>query len=186
MTAFLRFAAWVGDIFGRVARVFGRRRSFCSVVALGLLLLMGGVAGDGGHGLAYAQHEASSLGDPDVLPRVAARETKHETDSPDLSGRWEIREEERTYIATLDAHGNGPYTHQGGSFTTTEVKGRLWSGIWAQTGNDREGEFEVRLSEDGLTAEGTWWYTRVGFYANIPPRFRGGSYVFKRLDPIEK
>ncbi len=148
--------------------------------ALGLLLLIGTVGGQGGHGLAAA----FSLNDPDAPPRMLAQaETNREQDTPDLSGTWEIHEEDRTYIATLDAHGNGPYTHQGGSFTTTDVTDRVWSGTWTQTGNDREGGFEVRLSEDGLTAEGDWWYTRVGFYAGIPPRFQGGSYFFKRLHP---
>ncbi len=103
------------------------------------------------------------------------------TPSPDLSGTWEIQEEDKTYRATLDAQGNGPYTHEGGSFTTTKLDGRLWSGKWIQTENDREGEFKVLLSEDFLTAEGDWWYTRVGEYLSIPPRLYGGSYFFRRL-----
>lgn len=100
---------------------------------------------------------------------------------PDLSGVWEIQEEDKTYQATLDAKGNGPYTHEQGSFTTTELDSRLWSGTWKQKGNDREGEFEVLLSEDYMTAEGAWWYTRVEEHRNIPPRMHGGSYFFKRL-----
>ncbi len=154
-------------------------------VALGAFLLMGCVVG-GGHGLAQVHPPAFSLDDPDVAPRASAgTETASGTDAPDLSGTWEIQEEERTYIATLDAQGNGPYTHQGGSFTTTDVTGRVWSGTWMQTGNDREGGFEVRLSDDGATAQGRWWYTRVGFYAGIPPGFRGGDYVFRRLLPAD-
>ena len=51
-----------------------------------------------------------------------------ETHSPDLSGTREIQEEDKTYHATLDAQGNGPYTHEGGRFTTTKLDGRLWSG----------------------------------------------------------
>ena len=100
----------------------------------------------------------------------------------DLSGLWEIQEEDRTYQAILDSKGNGPYTHEQGSFTTTELDGQLWSGTWQQKGNDREGEFEVLLSEDYRTAEGDWWYTRVEEHKNIPPRIYGGSYFFKRLD----
>ncbi len=154
------------------------------VTALGVFLLLMSVAGHGGQGPASAQSPAWSLDDPDTAPRAAAEAgAGHEPEPPDLSGTWEIREEDRTYIATLDARGNGPYTHQGGTFTTTAVHGRVWSGTWAQTGNDREGGFEVRLSEDGSTAEGDWWYTRVGLYSDIPPRFRGGSYVFQRLRP---
>ena len=104
-----------------------------------------------------------------------------ETHYPDLSGTWEIQEEDKTYHATLDTQGNGPYTHKGGRFTTTKLDGRLWSGKWAQTGNDREGEFEVLLSEDFLTAEGSWWYTRVGENLAIPPGLYGGSYFFRKL-----
>ncbi len=139
-----------------------------------LLLLTGHLVG---HGLAVFPPD-----DFDARLLAAARaETAVEPGAPDLSGTWEIHEEERTYIATLDAQGNGPYTHQGGSFTTTAVEDRVWSGTWSQPGNDREGGFEVHLSEDGLTAEGDWWYTRVGLFTDIPPRFRGGTYVFKRL-----
>ena len=101
----------------------------------------------------------------------------------DLSGLWEIQEEDKTYQATLDSKGNGPYTHEQGLFTTTELDGRLWSGTWQQKGNDREGEFEVLLSENYRTAEGVWWYTRVEEHRNIPPRIHGGSYFFKRLGP---
>ncbi|HKW86786.1 MAG TPA: hypothetical protein VJM82_06930, partial [Nitrospiraceae bacterium] len=54
---------------------------------------------------------------------------------------------------------------------------------WRQTGNDREGGFEVLLSEDGTDAKGIWWYTRVGDRNNIPPREHGGTYVWKRLTP---
>ena len=103
----------------------------------------------------------------------------------DLSGVWEIQEEDKTYHATLNAEGNGPYTHEQGMLTTTELDGRLWSGTWEQKGNDREGGFEVLLSEDFKTAEGVWWYTRVEEHRNIPPRIHGGSYFFTRIGPAE-
>ena len=101
----------------------------------------------------------------------------------DLSGEWDILEVEdnKTYRATLDKSGNGPYTQQGGRFVTTKFEDRSWQGTWHQTGNDREGGFEVLLSEDGTQAKGVWWYTRVGDKKNIPPRQWGGSYVWKRL-----
>jgi len=102
-----------------------------------------------------------------------------------LSGVWEIQEEDKTYQATLDAQGNGPYTHEQGMFTTTELDGRLWSGTWEQKGNDREGEFKVLLSEDLTTAEGVWWYTRFEEHKNIPPRIYGGSYLFTRIGPAD-
>lgn len=109
--------------------------------------------------------------------------TVHEPGIPDLSGEWEIQEEDKSYKATLDRSGNGSYTHQGGTFTTTGLAGRKWQGTWRQTGNDREGGFEVLLSEDGTEAKGIWWYTRVGERNNIPPREHGGTYVWKRLTP---
>lgn len=104
---------------------------------------------------------------------------------PDLSGEWDILEVEdnKTYRATLDKAGNGPYTQQSGRFVTTKFEDRAWHGTWHQTGNDREGGFEVLLSEDGNQAKGVWWYTRVGEKKNIPPRQWGGTYVWKRLSP---
>ena len=102
----------------------------------------------------------------------------------DLSGEWEILEveESRTYRATLDRQGNGPYTWQDGQFKTTSFVDRRWRGTWKQTGNDREGEFELVMSEDGTLANGIWWYARVGTRHNIPPREHGGSYVWKRVN----
>ena len=105
-------------------------------------------------------------------------------DTIDLSGEWEIQEEDKSYRATLDQKGNGPYTWQNGTLTTLKVSEGLWAGKWAQAGNDREGEFEVLLSEDMKSAQGVWWYTRVGEHHNIPPREWGGSYIFKRVDSI--
>lgn len=107
------------------------------------------------------------------------------TDGVDLSGEWEVTEIEdnKKYVATLDAQGNGPYTWQGGQFSTTSFKDRRWQGTWKQTGNDREGAFEIVLSEDGTQAKGIWWYVRVGTRNNIPPRQHGGSYAWKRLTP---
>jgi ketosteroid isomerase-like protein len=101
---------------------------------------------------------------------------------PDLSGDWEILEveDDKHYKATLDKAGNGPYTQHGGRFVTTKYADRLWQGTWQQPGNDREGEFELLLSEDGTQAKGVWWYSRVGTQKNIPPREHGGTYVWKR------
>ncbi|MFO0705563.1 MAG: nuclear transport factor 2 family protein [Nitrospira sp.] len=104
----------------------------------------------------------------------------------DLSGEWEVLEveDDKRYKATLDKSGNGPYTQHGGRFTTTKLTDRLWQGTWHQPGNDREGGFELLLSEDGTQAKGVWWYTRVGSHKNIPPKEHGGSYHWKRLTPI--
>jgi len=126
---------------------------------------------------------ASSVSHPPSSSILMASGTVHEQEPPDLSGEWEIEEEDKSYKATLDRSGNGSYTHQGGRLTTTGFTGRKWQGAWRQTGNDREGGFEVLLSEDGTAAKGIWWYTRVGEKNNIPPREHGGSYVWKRLTP---
>jgi ketosteroid isomerase-like protein len=102
---------------------------------------------------------------------------------PDLSGEWEILEveDDKRYNATLDRKGNGPYTQHGGRFTTITIADRLVQGTWQQPGNDREGGFEIFLSEDGTQAHGVWWYTRVGTQNNIPPREHGGTYHWKKL-----
>ena len=106
--------------------------------------------------------------------------------TPDLSGEWEILEveDDKRYNATLDKAGNGPYTQHGGRFVTTKYSDRLWQGTWQQPGNDREGGFELLLSEDGTQAKGVWWYSRVGTKKNIPPREHGGSYQWKRVTPV--
>lgn len=110
------------------------------------------------------------------------RQTASQLSMPiDMGGEWEIQEEDKTYHAVLDSSGNGSYTWQHGTLLTTRIAERYWEGAWHQTGNDREGGFEVRLSEDGMTAQGQWWYTRVGNRGDIPPRQWGGSYRWKRL-----
>ncbi|WP_447977141.1 hypothetical protein [Candidatus Nitrospira bockiana] len=100
-----------------------------------------------------------------------------------LQGDWDVQEEDKTYRATLDAQGNGTYTWQGGQITTLEFHDRHWRGTWRQSGNDREGGFDLLLSEDGTEARGVWWYTRVGDRKNIPPRQWGGSYTWTRVPP---
>lgn len=119
-----------------------------------------------------------------AAPRTVASSTGQSI-IPDLSGEWEILEVEdnKSYKATLDHAGNGPYTQHGGRFVTTKYADRLWLGTWNQTGNDREGGFEVLLSEDGTQAKGIWWYSRVGTQKNIPPREHGGTYIWKRVTP---
>jgi hypothetical protein len=125
----------------------------------------------------------------DVQPNAAAPRTVASSISqpavPDLSGEWDILEveDDKRYKATLDKAGNGPYTQHGGRFITSKFADRLWQGSWQQPGNDREGGFELLLSEDGSQAKGVWWYSRVGTQKNIPPREHGGTYLWKRLTP---
>jgi hypothetical protein len=119
---------------------------------------------------------ATSISDVGSSPSVLPPDQ-----TADLSGEWEIHEEERSYRAVLDRQGNGTYTWQNGRITTTGFADRKWQGTWKQPGNDREGGFELLLSEDGTQAKGVWWYTRVGDKTNIPPRQWGGTYTWKRV-----
>jgi ketosteroid isomerase-like protein len=120
----------------------------------------------------------------DAAPRIVASSTGQSV-VPDLSGEWEILEveDDKRYRATLDNTGNGLYTQHDGRFVTTKYADRHWEGTWQQPGNDREGGFELLLSEDGTQAKGVWWYSRVGTQKNIPPREHGGTYLWKRLTP---
>ena len=119
-------------------------------------------------------------------PSLTFASTNNMSVSPDLSGEWEILEveDDKRYRATLDKSGNGPYTQHSGRFVTTKISDRLWQGTWQQPGNDREGGFELLLSEDGTEAKGVWWYSRVGTHKNIPPREHGGTYQWKRITPV--
>jgi hypothetical protein len=129
---------------------------------------------------------AVTLDDRQPSPPVALTASTANETPPDLSGEWDILEveDDKRYRATLDKTGNGPYTQHGGRFATTQFANRLWQGTWQQPGNDREGGFEVLLSEDGKEAKGVWWYTRVGNHKNIPPREHGGTYQWKRITPV--
>lgn len=100
----------------------------------------------------------------------------------DVSGAWEIAEEERTYHATVDEAGNGTYTWQGGVIYGSTLAGSRWSGSWKQPGNDREGGFLIELAEDGVSAKGRWWYSRVGAQMIPDPDF-GGDYTWRKLSP---
>lgn len=147
-----------------------------------------------GHWVLLSWHEsfrnaggAISLNDQlSQQPSPTLTAAGNQSASTDLSGEWEILEVEhdKRYKASLDKAGNGPYTQHGGRFTTTKISDRLWQGTWQQPDNDREGGFEILLSEDGTSAKGVWWYSRVGTHKNIPPREHGGTYQWKRLTPV--
>jgi len=100
----------------------------------------------------------------------------------DVSGVWEVAEEERTYRATIDGAGNGTYTWQNGVIFNSKLEGARWSASWKQSGNDREGGFLVELSEDGNSAKGRWWYSRVGAQVIPDPDF-GGDFTWRKLLP---
>lgn len=134
----------------------------------------------------HESFRSAQLGGPLASPAAPAGSQKlvstASASMPDVSGEWDILEveDEKRYKATLDKSGNGPYTQQGGRFVTTKIENRLWQGTWHQPGNDREGGFEVLLSEDGKEAKGIWWYTRVDTRKNIPPKEHGGTYHWKK------
>ncbi|BCA57034.1 conserved exported protein of unknown function [Nitrospira sp. KM1] len=146
-----------------------------------------------GHWVLLSWHEsfrnsggAVRLTDEAQKPAAGTLASNSSALSFDLSGEWDILEveDDKRYKATLDKAGNGPYTQHGGRFVTTKFSDRLWQGTWHQPGNDREGGFEVLLSEDGTQAKGVWWYTRVGSQKSIPPREHGGTYQWKRMTPV--
>src|SRR2546425_4383331 len=127
--------------------------------------------------------EVSSLAVSDPVPCASGQPTVTAGSVvriPNLSGEWEVQEEDKSYKAVLDRNGNGSYSWQSGRIVTAVITGQKWQGTWQQSGNDREGGFELVLSEDGSQARGVWWYTRVGEKSDIPPRQWGGSYVWKR------
>jgi len=126
-------------------------------------------------------HESFRHGAEGLMPVAETAPPEPAATAPDLSGQWAVQEEDKAYTATLDASGNGTYTHQGGRLMTTQCTGRKWEGTWQQVGNDRDGGFDLLISEDGQEARGVWWYTRVGEHHNIPPRQWGGTYHWKRV-----
>lgn len=134
----------------------------------------------------HESFRSAGLGSVSGLPPADSR-LRHAVEpqtsrKPDVGGEWDILEveDDKRYTATLDKNGNGPYSQHGGRFTTTTIADRLWQGTWYQPGNDREGGFEIQLSDDGAEAKGIWWYTRVGKQKNIPPREHGGTYHWKK------
>jgi hypothetical protein len=134
-----------------------------------------------------ARHPDTGLGSRLATPTTAddRRDRPRATNGINVAGEWNITEVEdnKHYRATLDAQGKGSYTWQDGQIVTTDINDRRWQGTWMQPGNDREGGFEVVLSEDATEAKGIWWYTRVGTKDDIPPRQHGGRYVWKRHGP---
>ncbi len=98
-----------------------------------------------------------------------------------LAGVWEYRDVAVAYQLALDENGNGDYAWKNGSFLTTSLRNGFWRGKWSQVDNDREGEFEVKLSDDYLEGEGRWWYTRIG--SDTAPLEPGGTFYLTRDTP---
>ena len=99
-----------------------------------------------------------------------------------LAGDWEYEENGVVVPLVLDAHGNGDYDFKGGKFITRSLSDHSWSGQWVQAENDREGEFEVRLSPDYSAGEGRWWYTRIE--RDTSPARSGGRFRLVRVQAL--
>jgi len=126
---------------------------------------------------AELSHEVSqgqkTIQDRVVLPR----------DTTDLAGLWEYEDNTGSYTITLNAEGKGPYDWEEGRFETISLKEGLWTGIWIQEGNDREGGFELTFSENADVAQGEWWYTRIG--KDRDPLQPGGTFKMSRSSVIQ-
>lgn len=97
----------------------------------------------------------------------------------DLAGVWEYEDKSGSYLIRLNEEGKGTYDWEDGWFETHEFKDGVWKGTWFQAGNDREGGFELKCSEDLPVAWGYWWYTRIGKDRN--PLEPGGTFTMKRI-----
>lgn len=118
--------------------------------------------------------EVSPQERPELETQIPAQVDRREN----LSGMWEFREGEVVYDLYLDQHGNGTYDWEDGSFETTSLLNGQWKGKWVQFGNDREGGFEAQLGQDGMSARGRWWYTRIGH--DSEPLQPGGQFRLTR------
>jgi len=104
-------------------------------------------------------------------------------DITDLAGQWKYVDKTGAYTITLNAEGKGPYEWEKGWFETISLKEGLWTGIWNQEGNDREGGFELTFSENADVAKGEWWYTRIG--KDRDPLQPGGTFKMSRSSVIQ-
>jgi hypothetical protein len=97
---------------------------------------------------------------------------------PALAGTWEYEESGNTILITLNEYGNGSYQWKDGRFLTVTYANGVWKGFWSQRENDRDGAFEVTLSEDRAEGKGRWWYTRIG--SDTAPTQAGGVFQMAR------
>ena len=100
----------------------------------------------------------------------------------DLAGSWKYKDVAGQGIITLNAEGNGVYEWEEGRFETLSLENGVWTGVWIQEGNDREGGFELTFSDDVSIAQGEWWYTRIG--KDKDPLEPGGSFSMIRSPTI--
>jgi len=100
----------------------------------------------------------------------------------DLAGNWEYQEGTVVYALPLNHQGDGTYEWKKGRFHTTSFLNGVWKGTWAQEENDREGGFELHLSDDIKSAKGRWWYTRIG--KDHKPLDPGGFFTVRRKEGL--
>ncbi len=104
-------------------------------------------------------------------------------DITDLAGLWEYGDNTGSYTIMLNASGKGPYDWKEGRFETISLQEGLWTGVWIQDGNDREGAFELTFSDNSSVAKGKWWYTRIG--KDRDPLQPGGTFRMSRSAAIQ-
>lgn len=122
----------------------------------------------------------TACGGPSLLRPTGVTE-RHAADRSVLAGEWEY-EDGATVLLRLDERGNGTYEWKNGRFETVQLSDRTWTGKWVQTENDREGGFEVTLSQDYTEGEGLWWYTRIG--SDHAPSEKGGRFHLTKKTPL--
>ncbi len=118
-----------------------------------------------------------TLGEP-VSPLSVRESAARQGSAQALAGEWVYRDSLVSHALTLNEKGNGKYAWKEGSFVTTGFSDGLWRGTWHQRENDREGGFELRMSEDYSEGQGRWWYTRIG--ADTSPKQAGGTFDLTR------
>jgi len=121
--------------------------------------------------------------DPTIPPEpqalVSAARVDNFSQEVNVAGTWEYVDGNVTYCLRLNEEGVGDYNWQGGRFVTTSLRKDRWQGRWVQIGNNREGGFQLQLSDNGNYAEGEWWYTRIE--ENNSPIQPGGEFALRHV-----
>ena len=117
-------------------------------------------------GLMLSAAAVSACSQPSAILRADMRSNITEAPNPPghlkvLEGVWEYEDSGVVVTLKLDEQGNGTYPWNDGELLTLALSDHTWTGTWRQPGNDREGGFEVKLSDDYSEGEGRWWYTRI-------------------------
>lgn len=111
--------------------------------------------------------------------RESALEAAASLDGFNPAGLWFYEDKLVNGEVELDQQGNGSYPWEEGFFVTEGWSDGTWRGTWHQPGNNREGGFELKLTNDYTFAFGRWWYTRIG--ADEAPEKPGGKFTLTRF-----